>query len=684
MSPDRAGNLISTKPALSELTVACLNGVDECVIGGPLDQISEFQGHCKACKIKTKVLDVPFAFHTKAMDPILDHLEALGRSIGFATPTVPIISNVFGCFFRAEHLTGSYFALHAREPVRFSEGLLDLQSSAPLHNALFLDMGPHPSTIPMVRSLNRHGSSTYLGTLQRSQRAWESISATLASISLLKIPVNWREVFAGTSASMLSGLPGHPLKGPEFFVPYREQLQSVEQGETSLPSLRTKFNLLPWLKPQPAPSDTFVFETTLQILGLLISGHDVGGTAICPASLFHELALEAVETAIPPLVGQTLVVTNMVFASPLVYKPSKEARVSVRLTKHTSDGGADFQVSSTLASDPTETLHCTGVVSLRDQDVFDSRQIKDAALMKRQRQYFDTVGKEHCSIFQTRVLYEVVFPRVVRYSPEYQSIRHLRVSDSNLEGIGSFKLAQESGTGYVSHPVFMDSILHAAGFIANTAVKDQDVCICARVDAVEISYRDMDFGGTFQIYCSLLEVKGAFLADAIVMDASGQVIAAVRGMTFSRLRLSTFQRMLAPPKAPIPPPESRTKSTQDVETALKKIVMDVGGFSIEDMDYNKPLDELGIDSLMQIEIASGLARAFPFADKMNHRTLSQCETLGSLEIALGLMLQSSAEPTPVVGSPKMVNEQPPGSPAPANFSSYLFFLARTYHLATRQ
>lgn len=702
MSPDRAGNLISTNPALSELTVACLNGIDECVIGGPLDQISEFQGHCKAWKIKTKVLDVPFAFHTKAMDPILDDLEALGRSIGFATPTVPIISNVFGCFFQAEHLTGNYFALHAREPVRFSEGLLDLQSSAPLHNALFLDIGPHPSTIPMVRSLNQHGSSTYLGTLQKSRKAWESISATLANISLLKIPVNWREVFAGTSARMLSGLPGHPLKGPKFFVPYREQLQSVEQGETSLPSLRTKtrFNLLPWLKPQPAPSDTFVFETTLQILGLLISGHDVGGTAICPASLFHELALEAVETAIPPLVSQTLVVTNMVFASPLVYKPSKEANVSVHLTKHTSDGGADFKVSSTSASDPTENVHCTGVVSLRDQHVFDYQQIKDAALMKRQKQYFDTVGKEHSSIFRTRVLYEVVFPRVVRYSPEYQSIHHLRVSDSNLEGIGSLKLPQESGTGYISHPVFTDSILHTAGFIANTAVKDEDVCICARVDAVEISYRVIDFGGTFQIYCSLLEVKGAFLADAIVMDTSGQVIAAVRGMEFRRLRLSTFQQMLArkstdadnevcassgdnlqvpidlitpctSTKGTNTPPESRTKSTQDVDMALKKIVMDVGGFSIEDMDYNKPLDELGIDSLMQIEIASGLARAFPFADKMNHRTLSQCETLGSLEIALGLMLQSSVEPTSVVGSPKMVNEQPPDSPTPAPLTRIL-------------
>ncbi|KAI8183316.1 thioesterase domain-containing protein [Colletotrichum sp. SAR 10_65] len=146
---------------------------------------------------------------------------------------------------------------------------------------------------------------------------------------------------------------------------------------------------------------------------------------------------------------------------------------------------------------------------------------------------------------------------------------------------------------------------------------------------MEISYRDIDFGGTFQIYCSLLEVKGAFLADAIVMDTSGQVIAAVRGMEFRRLRLSTFQQMLALPidlitpststKGTNTPPESRTKSTQDVDMALKKIVMDVGGFSIEDMDYNKPLDELGIDSLMQIEIAFGLARAFPFADKMNHR-----------------------------------------------------------------
>ena len=300
--------------------------------------------------------------------------------------------------------------------------------------------------------------------------------------------------------------------------------------------------------------------------------------------------------------------------------------------------------------------------------------------MTRQSHYFSGVGKSYISTFRTKVLYEAIFARVVRYSPEYQSLLYLSVANSNLEGIGSFKLPSSCQTGYLAPPVFTDTLLHAAGFIANLAVSSDEVGICARVESVEISYRDIDYADSFTVYCSLLEIKGAILADAIALDAFGKVVAVVRDIEFKILRLSSFQQSLSrkstavehrtfPVKQEKPqlstgldtpptsgeitntPVDSRGSLQNDVRIALKNIVMELGGFSEQDIDYKNSLDELGIDSLMQIEIISKLIRTFPGQAGLDHHALSECQTLESFESTLASILQSSVEIASLVGAP---------------------------------
>lgn len=701
LSPEKTEELILETPGVSQLTVACLNGIGHCVVGGPLDQIDIFQKDCKTRKVKVKLMDVPYAFHSPAMDPILEPLQALGRSIRFARPAIPVISNVFGRLFEEEDFSSDYFALHARQPVRFTEGLLNLQSRELLNGAVFLEIGPQPTTIPMLRSSIHSDSCTYLGTLQKGQDAWTSLSSTLAAISLLKFPVNWREVFIGTSAKVTS-LPGHILNGSSYMIPYQEPRQAVDSLEQYSVELRTKteFNLLPWLKTRASSNEEFVLETTLAILGPLISGHDVSGTSICPASVFHELALEGAQTMLEPLEGQLLVVTGMSFASPLIYVPSQEADVvTVYITKHDVASGADFKITSYSTKDLTENIHCTGSVSLQIFQTNASHWIKDGALVTRQSHYFTGIGKSYISTFRTKVLYEAIFTRVVRYSPEYQSLVYLSVADSNLEGIGSFKIPSSSQTGYLAPPVFTDTLLHAAGFIANLAVRSDEVGICARVESVEISYNDINYADSFTIYCSLLEIKGTILADAIASNAFGKVVAVVRGMEFKRLRLSAFQKMLSrksttvePQKNPVEqeklqlstgldtppisdevtntPIKSRGSPLHDVRIALENIVMECGGFSEQDMDYTKSLDELGIDSLMKIEIISKLTRRFPDHTGVDHHALSECETLGSLESTLASVLQSSVEITSLVGASASARQRDSRQPSlvPSDYS----------------
>jgi len=688
LSSEKTEALISRYPGTSHLTVACLNGIDDCVVGGPLAEIDKFQEYCKAQKIKVKLMDVPYAFHSPSMDPIIEPLQALGRSIKFSAPEIPIFSNVSGRLFVEQDFSSDYFALHARQPVRFAESLSNLQSRESLDGAVFLEIGPQPTTIPMVRSSVLSTSCTYLSTLQRRQDAWNSISQTLAAISLLKFSVNWRDVFLGTSAKVTS-LPGHPLVGSKHIIPYREPLQVTDSNELNTTEIcaKTGFNLLPWLKARASSNETFVFETTLAILGPLISGHEVGGSSICPASVFHELAIEGAQIALQPLEDQILVVTGMEFASPLIYLPSQQADVvTVHITKHELDSRADFRITSYSTNNRIENQYCTGGVSVQNLQMQRSRWSKDAAILARQSNYFSGTGKNNLSTFRSQVLYGIVFTRVVRYSPQYQSLEYLSVLDSNLEGIGSFKLPSKNENSFLAPPVFTDTLLHAAGFIANLAVKSDEVGICARVESVEIAYQDINYTDTFTVYCSLLEIKGFILADSIALNGAGEVVAVIRGMEFKRLRLSTFQQVLSRKSTVIrhqdfaveqnklhlstgldtppttgdsinTPIESHDDLLQDIRVALKSIVMEFGGFSERDMNHTKSLDELGIDSLMQIEIISQLTRMFPRQAGLNHHILSECDTLESLENTLADILQTSESATSANGASTYATHQ---------------------------
>ncbi|KAK7978163.1 hypothetical protein PG988_005653 [Apiospora saccharicola] len=719
LSQEKAEQMIAEDPSLAQLSIACQNSSGDCVVGGPLRELAMLQDHCKSRKpaVRSKLLDVPYAFHTSAMDPILEPLRALGKSVKFGQTTIPVISNVHGRFFTEADFSGDYFALHARNTVRFSDGLRSLQETNVLDGAMILEMGPQPALLPMLRtSLSSGASTTYLGTLQKGRDAWKSISETLAAIFLRKTSaIQWREVFAGTSARVTS-LPGHLLEGSTFTIPYRESRavaqEAPEQSFSRESGLclglssgyrKTEFHLLPWVNERASSNKTLVLETDMGVLGPWISGHDVGGTPICPASVFHELALEAAQTMIAPSKTRVLVVNGMAFASPLIYSPSQEnttVTVTVRGTEYDA-ASVSFTVTSRSVEDLVETIHCSGSVSVQDFRVNAPCWARDEAMVTRQSRHFSGIGKDYMSTFRTKVLYEAIFTRVVKYSPEYQSLVYLHSAESNLEGLGSFTIPSGSSSpprGCLTHPVFTDTLLHAAGFLANLAIGSTEIGICAGVEAIEVAYHDVDYSKSFQIYCSLLEIKGAILADAIALNTAGKVVAVARGMEFKRLRLSAFQQALSRRSVtttPIEPPRRReqpvaatklhlpptglatppTSSSGDgmnspttkphtnispfgegISQTLKSIVMEVGGFAEQDIDYTKSLDELGIDSLMQIELVSKLARTFPSqAGRLNHHVLSECETLEALEDLLSSILQG---PSSAVGLGTSLMEVP--------------------------
>ncbi|KAL9583818.1 MAG: hypothetical protein Q9212_002491 [Teloschistes hypoglaucus] len=671
-SSSTAETIFADHEHMSQLSVACKNSLGDCVVAGPLDALAEFSAACGLSGIKTKKLSVPFGFHSQAMDPIIPSLEDLGKSVTWSPPSIPVASNVYGRFFGTHDFQSSYFALHARRPVLFADIIQACQAQGVFDNAMCIELGPQPITLPVLKKSLPENTCAFVSTLQRDRKAWATLSAALNQISLIAEDVNWREVFDGTGGK-LTDVPGHPLQPTAFAIPYQETSREVvEQEPTPGPYKETGLRLLPKLLTSQSSDNRAVFETTTSILGPLISGHNVGGICICPASLFHELVLEASQVTLIPEGSRILAVYNMAFSKPLIYEPAQGPRpVHVSVTKvnlASNTGVAEIEVTvKSVDKGSEETLCCSAVASIKTPQELEHRFLKDTAVVRRQSRHLLN-SNSLSNTFRTKLLYETIFTRVVAYSADYRTIKSLSVLESDLEAIGSFQLPMGSATdGYIAPPVFTDTLLHAAGFVANLTVPSEEICICSQVESIEMLYDNIDYTDTFTVYCSLVDIiKGTILADAFAINTAGKVVAVIRGMDFKRLRLASFRRMLndtgPSPKRevenikerlpslrlndfPATPIFSTTGTTTAIgavtpshtpdshlqlTSTFLRILNDVYGSAEGQLDMDQPLEALGIDSMMQIEIVAKLNQVFPGAN-IDHDLLFECETLQAVE-----------------------------------------------------
>jgi len=662
MSAEQAESLMSESGQFPELSVACQNSVNDCVVSGGLNDLSAFQEKCVSVGHKATRLKVPYGYHSKFMDPIVSTLKELGTSIAFLEPTIPVASTVLGRLLKFSDLDPQYFARHARQPVRFLETVQHLQGQRLLDGAVFLEIGPHPITLPMIKSTLQTDSGRLLSSLHKNHSCWVSMSNALCQLSLLRVDVSWREVFKASEAKLVD-MPNHPLAKTEACVPYERSASEKGIDISSPPESRTKYSLLPNLLATNSVDGPYIFETRLSTLAKYICGHAVGGVPICPASVFVELALEAAQSASHSPQDAVYVVRDLSFASPLVYDPSNEHQ-TIRLVLMKSTPGTDmkFKIVSPATSTSQQTLFCSGAVTTENTAKTKSGWIRDATVVKRQQSHLFVENGINLNTFRTKMIYETIFPRVVTYSSDYHSLIYLSVAASGNEGYGSFKVPDQiPREAPIALPAFTDTLLHAAGFIANTGTRSIDAYICGKVESVQLLYKEIDFNETFTVYCSLFDDNGGtIVADSVALDSRSRIAASIQGMQFKKVRLSAFKAALernlrkqpkdqpsslGRPTLPPSPPETLVASSpatpregampsQAIQMKIIRIIMDCCGASEDAIRSAQDLAVLGIDSLMSLELLPMFQQSFP-GQNIELSMLERCKSLRDLEMALG-------------------------------------------------
>ncbi|KAF2280129.1 ketoacyl-synt-domain-containing protein [Westerdykella ornata] len=650
MPSAKVEELLSSSTSMTGLQIACYNSVEDCVVAGPLSSLDALVHACKSSGHKAKRLDVPFGFHSPALDPILEPYAELASTIKTSAGTIPIASSYLGTLLSPHDVDAEYFVGHARQPVEFVRATQTISRIAGDRAMTFLEIGPSPITLPMLKATLRQSEPTLLPSLKPSEQPWATMSSTLSSLFLQRYSIHWRQIYAALDAQFVPDFPHYPLSPSTFVVPFRESTLGAKAAE--LEPAESPFS---FIGSRTSSKEGTMFTSKISKLADYIKAHNVGGAPLCPASVYIELAFEAL-SLVHPDNDQYYQVTELTFDKPLVYSEGNDVEVNTFLKAD----GSSFHVLSEGSK-----VHCTGSVTTKPDNAVVKNFGLKASYVKRQR---DSVS--FVDTFSSRMIYQVVFPRVVNYSEPYTTISSLSVAASGLEAVGRFRLPITGSDGFVCAPTFTDTLLHAAGFVANSRIKADEACICARLENVIVpspeAIRSL-YNSEMGLYCGLVEYSQDFIiGDAYALDGAGNVVACVEGMHFKKLRLSSFQdqlsRILKPkaspqggrrplaeqatapkaqPRPALPVEENghhdesgprKAESTEDVRGTLHTIISELCGVP-GPIDAQKRLSEMGVDSLLFIELTAALQKAFPQFG-LGDSAFSKCETVQDVEKVL--------------------------------------------------
>jgi len=182
------------------LSLAGINGPNQCVVAGKIDQIEKFSEKLNSLEIPNKLLKTSHAFHSHMMEPIMGEFSTLMESVQFGLPKIPIVSTVTGNFLTDDEATNiAYWTGHLRNPVRFSDAVNTLFEQE--GEKVFLEVGPGNVLASLCRQSPKSGGKIFLNGLinAENQSGFSQYLNTLGSLWAEGIQIEWEKFNSPTA-----------------------------------------------------------------------------------------------------------------------------------------------------------------------------------------------------------------------------------------------------------------------------------------------------------------------------------------------------------------------------------------------------------------------------------------------------------------------------------------------------
>jgi acyl transferase domain-containing protein/acyl-CoA synthetase (AMP-forming)/AMP-acid ligase II/thioesterase domain-containing protein/acyl carrier protein len=301
-SPERLRDLLQSHKGGS-VDVAAFNGPKSCVVAGPTKELDAFALTLSDLGIRHKVLSVSHAFHSHLMDPVVEQYEKFVSQFALNKPKLPFVSNVTGKLEEELFTQPSYWADHIRKPVQFKSSV---ETVAEWGVGAFLELGPQPHLTSMGRRCVK-GEQAWLVSMRKNRGDWETVLDCLSELYLAGITVKWGEIYEQSVFKVVS-LPVYPFERKSYWVDLPEpdaELQSgvKVQGPHGVVLGRQIDNML-------LPGNAILFEQDLA--GTNLKTRKEGGAGKLAFRKFLQLFFEAANhvSADKPVLASEMVIRS--------------------------------------------------------------------------------------------------------------------------------------------------------------------------------------------------------------------------------------------------------------------------------------------------------------------------------------------------------------------------------------
>ncbi|OQO12430.1 hypothetical protein B0A48_03072 [Cryoendolithus antarcticus] len=562
--------------------IACINGPEETVLCGSGEVVASANEALSSKGFKATKLNVPFAFHSSQVDPILESFKKVASAVTFSKPVVPVLSPLGGEIITDAGVVGpEYLARHARETVNFWTALTSGQKAKIFdEKTAWLEVGAHPVTSGMVKA--SVGATVTTPSLRRGEDAWKTIATSMCALSNAGVKINFDEYHREfNDAQELYQLPTYSFDNKKYWLDYTnnwtltkgEAPQTkeviVEKAGAAEPVIQAPAKRLS-TACQKVVHEEFggsnarvIVQSSLadEKLYPVVCGHLVNNSALCPSSLYADMALTVADymwkEAHPNTEVPGINVCNMEVPKPLIAQipqPPQGQHIQLEAVADFAAGTVKLQYRSVQPDGKKIQDHASCIVNYEDKAAWSAEWARYSYMIKSQMEILNQktlTGGAHK--LQKGMAYKL-FKALVSYADKYRAMTEVVLDGQTTEASATldFPTKPEDGDFYCP-PYHIDGACHISGFICNASDlldSEQNVYVSHGWGAMKFS-KPLTAGMKLKNYVRMQPQPGNISkGDVYIMDGD-EIIAVCEGIKFQQIPRRVLNTFLPPNKTPV-------------------------------------------------------------------------------------------------------------------------------------
>jgi acyl transferase domain-containing protein/acyl carrier protein len=480
------------------LEVAAINSARSVTIAGPADAISRLGKAAAGRGIACRLLDLDFAFHSAAMEPVRDDLIAELGAISSAAPLGDLVSTVTGARIAAGALDPAHWWRNVRDPVRFSTAIETLVADG---YRLFVEIGPNPVLLSYLRN-GLHAakpSGSAIATLNHRDVPGDPFPAIAARLHVAGHDMSGGPWLDGPDD--LRGLPLYPWQHQRFWFGHTAEATELANPVCDHPLLGFR---------QAGAVAAWVNHLDTALLPF-IADHRVDGAPVLPAAAIIDMALAAARTRHPEATALQLCDVELLRPVALGDGP-REMRCSLL-----PDGAWQLAGRKRLAHEAM-TVHATARVMSAAP-----RKLRPA----------EDVGAEHEAV-TAATLYRRAARRGLDYGDSFRTVEAVSLFDA-ARAVATLR-QRPPAAAWLLDPTLLDGAFQALVALLGDGAAGDALYLPRRFGRVVAA---APFGRAPRRADVRLTRRGArsMAADITLFDAAGDAVAELSECWFVRIDL---------------------------------------------------------------------------------------------------------------------------------------------------